>query len=154
MNPAEYLWKHRRDASNAPRVDFRWRHAGRSLVALVAALSLFLPTLFSLWAVHPEFILGDVPEPLASAGHRVFESEQGSALAGEAAIPGSPTHPRDHHCLSCQLLKLAAAVVASPPPVLVDPGSPRYAARRGGDEPQCRSRAACVPPSRGPPTIL
>ncbi|MDA8108423.1 MAG: hypothetical protein M0015_07320 [Betaproteobacteria bacterium] len=120
----------------------------------MAALSLLVPTLFSLWAAHPEVILGVLPQAHESAGPRVLDSGSASALSGESAIPGSPTHPRDHNCLPCQLLKLAAAVVASQHPVLVDPGLQRYAARHVDDEPQCRSRAIRVPPSRGPPSTL
>lgn len=146
--------KSRRDALTCGWLSlWRCRTWGRG-VACAAAFSLLIPTLFSLGAAHPEVVLGVVPQFHASAGPRILESEHGPALAGLTAIPGSPTHPRDHDCLACQLLKLAAAVVSSPHPVLVDPGSPRYAARTGDDESQCRSRAACVPPSRGPPSTL
>jgi hypothetical protein len=67
-------------------------------------------------------------------------------------IPGSPTHPADHDCFQCQVLKhLARCVVFpfAPPAVALAPDrvvQPRVAAM-----PQRADRIVALPPARGPP---
>ena len=69
-----------------------------------------------------------------------------------ADIPGSPTHPADHDCAQCQVLKhLSRCVLSDPGVVGVAPlaGDP---VRIGSEvEPQYASQPATRPPIRGPP---
>jgi hypothetical protein len=69
-----------------------------------------------------------------------------------ADIPGSPSHPLDHNCAQCEVLKhlarcvLPGSVEASVP---APPGGPVVAFVEV--EPQCASFIATLPPIRGPP---
>lgn len=86
---------------------------------------------------------------LAAAG---LGAERAAPGRHDADLPGSPTHPLDHDCAQCQVLKhLARCVVpapfapalapfAGPPPAACPVVAPRYA-----------SVAAERPPIRAPP---
>jgi hypothetical protein len=72
-----------------------------------------------------------------------------------AQIPGSPTHPADHDCFQCQVLKhLARCVLALPaaPAVPALSGCPVAPPSRAVA--QTAPRSAALPPARGPPLRL
>jgi hypothetical protein len=69
-------------------------------------------------------------------------------------VPGSPTHPLDHHCAQCEVLKhLARCVLPAPVEASVPtpPGDPVVASVEV--EPRCASFTATRPPIRGPPQL-
>jgi hypothetical protein len=75
-----------------------------------------------------------------------------SGHEGDADVPGSPTHPLDHDCAQCQVLKHLARCVLPDPlamGVAPAPGAPVVAAVE--TEPRCTSFIAARPPIRGPP---
>ena len=87
------------------------------------------------------------------AGEHVGHAS-GPASHAAADIPGSPTHPTDHDCAQCQVLKhlsrcvLPAPCVAIVPPVVGDADeiSPQVL-------PLYASYAVTPPPIRGPPLL-
>jgi len=72
-----------------------------------------------------------------------------------ASIPGSPTHPIDHDCFQCQVLKHLSRCVLVPPQ-LADVALPAGTAVRpvARTESQQDGRIAALPPARGPPSRL
>ena len=92
------------------------------------------------WGVHSA---AEHAPPAIGTGHH-----------DDADVPGSPTHPIDHDCAQCQVLKhLSRCVLPAPcavivPPVVADvdeipaPVLPLYA-----------SYAVTPPPIRGPPLL-
>ena len=71
---------------------------------------------------------------------------------GASDIPGSPTHPADHNCFQCQVLKHLARCVVFPlalPAIALPPG--RSVAPCIADLPQRADPVAALPPARGPP---
>jgi hypothetical protein len=77
----------------------------------------------------------------------------GQAIHLDASdIPGSPTHPADHDCVQCQVLKhLARCVLAQPVAVevMLPAGCPVRPNARA--ESQHAREVALVPPVRAPP---
>jgi hypothetical protein len=101
--------------------------------------------------------LGPLPFLVHDFGAHV-EVADGHAHAGDddyfdaSSIPGSPTHPADHSCAECEVLKhlsrcvlptLAIAIVA---PVVVTVVAPRVAVARPPAQ-----VVAHLPPARAPP---
>jgi hypothetical protein len=87
--------------------------------------------------------------PAASGGDA---SEHANRHDDDAGVPGSPTHPIDHDCAQCQVLKhlsrcalpdLGVAIVA---PLV---GGPEQACAK--IQPQYVSYTVARPPIRGPP---
>ncbi|HSS70159.1 MAG TPA: hypothetical protein VLQ46_05835 [Casimicrobiaceae bacterium] len=67
-------------------------------------------------------------------------------------IPGSPTHPSDHDCLQCQVLKHLSRCVLAPPvaaEVMLPAGCPVRPGVRA--ESQHARDVALLPPVRAPP---
>jgi hypothetical protein len=67
-------------------------------------------------------------------------------------IPGSPTHPADHHCLQCEVLKHLSRCVLAPldaAEVPLPAGCPVQP--RAGAESQYIGYTAVLPPVRAPP---
>ena len=92
------------------------------------------------------------------AAHHSADSDTRSLLAthhhhGDAAdIPGSPTHPDDHNCFQCQVLKQLARCVPTqldPPTIPLQSGCPVQP--RAHAESQHAGHVAFLPPVRGPP---
>jgi hypothetical protein len=95
----------------------------------------------------------------SSAHHAAAEHEAGPAPFGRHAhdaddIPGSPTHPLDHDCAQCQVLKHLARCISSDP---VDASVP---APVGAAVQACPATDAAdsgvtvyCPPIRGPPIL-
>jgi hypothetical protein len=75
---------------------------------------------------------------------------------GEAAdIPGSPTHPADHDCFQCLVLKHLSRCVPSepdPPTIAWQSGCPVQP--RDQLESQIAGHIAALPPARGPPLVI
>ena len=130
------------------------RRRWRSWVASYALTALIWPALGPLpWldldpAPAEQAVV--LPAATADAAH---ESHQHRTSASE--IPGSPTHPADHDCFQCQLLKHLSRCV------LALPAAPAVPALAGAPVPpvlgavaQHAPRIAALPPVRGPPLYL
>jgi hypothetical protein len=120
----------------------RWRNC----VAWSLFVALAWPSLGLLPWVESDFAAADH----VAAGHDA--RPETTHDHGASDIPGSPTHPADHNCFQCQVLKhlarcvvfhLDAPVAAQPPGRAVQP--------RLGSVPQRTSQIAALPPARGPP---
>jgi hypothetical protein len=122
---------------------FSSRRGGwRPWVASYALAALVWPALGSL----PWLDLDLAP---LDAGHALHEHRDASE------IPGSPTHPADHDCFQCQVLKhLSRCVLALPaaPVVAALSGTPVAPPFRAVA--QHAPRVAALPPARGPPLHL
>jgi hypothetical protein len=143
---------HLRSALRSTRRPLR-RGRWRSWVAWWALVTLAWPSLGPLpWAAR------DVAAEAYTAAHQTDEPAAGPLPAayrhdGNASdIPGSPTHPADHDCFQCQVLKhLARCVPAQldPPAIPVQWGCP---VRPGVHvEAQRTGLSAFLPPVRAPP---
>jgi len=107
--------------------------------------------------------LGPLPWVLDAEGHDhalayVIDGHEASEAPGHhhhhdaSDIPGSPTHPIDHNCFECQVLKhLSRCVLVQPgvPEVPLPTGSPVQPCTR--EESTQIVRLASLPPARGPP---
>jgi hypothetical protein len=98
---------------------------------------------------------------LREEGHLVaeaaFDHDDGVAAHAhhdDADIPGSPTHPLDHDCAQCQVLKHLARCVL-PDPVVAGVPPPAGAPVQPCAQPALRyaSLPAEGPPIRGPPLV-
>lgn len=135
----------------AARPSARWRMC----VCCSVLLALVWPSLGSLpWA------LAELAPGYHVLGHEDAEDEPSSASTGAhvhgdaSDVPGSPTHPLDHDCAQCQVLKHLSRCVLLPPQVsdvalpTGCPVQPRFLA-----EPRYEGRSsAALPPVRGPPS--
>jgi len=91
----------------------------------------------------------------AAEHHFALEEHDGHPAhrhADASDIPGSPTHPVDHDCFQCQVLKHLARCVSTPPE------APQVDAPAGGAvQPLLRVDAplavpaVALPPARAPP---
>jgi hypothetical protein len=121
------------------------------LVACYALLALAWPSLGPL----PWIALAASPhhhdrDGAHDAGH--VDIEQASHRLDASDIPGSPTHPADHDCFQCQVLKhLSRCVLAQPDAaeVMLPAGCPVRPDARA--ESQHARDVALVPPVRAPP---
>jgi hypothetical protein len=99
-----------------------------------------------------------------SAPHRHDGDHQGYEYAverptsahhahGDASdIPGSPTHPADHDCFQCQVLKHLSRCVVSPiEPPAIPLASGCQVQPRIRETSRHASGIAALPPARGPP---
>ena len=125
----------------------RWR----SWVASCALVTLAWPSLGLLPWVGMDLTATDH----AAAHERAHLAANPSSAAHDndsSDIPGSPTHPADHDCFQCQVLKHLARCVLSPlepPTIPLQPGcavQPRIVV-----ESQFATDVAALPPARGPP---
>jgi hypothetical protein len=132
------------------RVRSRIRRRWRLAVAWAALLALAWPSLGPLpYLVHPFDATASVRagDPHGAAEHHDHHIDL-------AAIPGSPTHPPDHGCAECEVLKhlsrcmLRVVRVAVAPPVLVAIVKARIVASRPVVTP-----VAHPPPARAPPLL-
>ena len=127
----------------------RWR----SWVASYALVALAWPSL----GLLPWIAVDSAPHH-HSVAYQEAESDADHSSAsqhehGDAShIPGSPTHPADHDCFQCQVLKhLSRCVVPQivPPTIPLPSGCPVQP--RVYLESQHAGRIAFLPPVRGPP---
>jgi hypothetical protein len=128
----------------------RWR----LWVASYALAALVWPTLGPLpWLdldLAPDEPAATLQPALSDTGHALREHRTDAS-----EIPGSPTHPIDHDCFQCQVLKHLARCV------LALPAAPALPALAGAPvAPSLRAaaphapRLAALPPARGPPLRL
>jgi hypothetical protein len=134
-----------RPHTRSPRAR-RWR----GFVAICALVALAWPSLGPLpWLVHD-----------SSAHHHGEFSHAVGAYdqdhhADASSIPGSPTHPIDHDCPECQVLKhlarcvLPTLAIAVLPAVFVSAVSPRIAMMLPAARPITH-----LPPVRAPPASI
>jgi hypothetical protein len=129
------------------------RNRWRSWVAACAVIALAWPSLG---------LLPWVGMDLGAPGHAVAHEREDSAAGlsspthgherDASEIPGSPTHPADHDCFQCQVLKHLSRCAL---PLLDLPTVPLQAgcAVQPGSkvESQLTARVASLPPARGPP---
>jgi hypothetical protein len=123
----------------------RWR----SWVAWVAAVALILPSVALLPAAS------EVAHGHHGAHHAGAEGDgvAGAAGAHLVAIPGSPTHPVNHDCTPCQVLKyLATSVLPQADLALVLLERIDAPPSGGRHPPQLAVRLAVAPPIRAPPS--
>jgi hypothetical protein len=128
-----------------------WRDHWRSWVACCVVIALAWPSLG---------LMPWVGMDLGAHGHVVAHEREDSAAGSSSTahdhdaseIPGSPTHPADHDCFQCQVLKHLSRCVL---PLLDVPTVPLQAgcAVQPGSkvESQLTTRIASIPPARGPP---
>lgn len=127
----------------------RWQ----SWVACYALAALAWPSLGPL----PWIALESLPhQHEAAQGTAEFDAHEASPAGHSehdaSSVPGSPTHPIDHDCFQCQVLKhLARCVLAPPvaPEISPPPGCSVPSSSRA--EPRYAGYVALLPPARGPP---
>jgi hypothetical protein len=106
--------------------------------------------------------LGPLPWIAMTGSHHHDIAQQAVAVEGDATddgheasdVPGSPTHPIDHDCFQCQVLKHLARCVLSQPPApeaALPAGCPVQPGARA--KPQHARQVALLPPVRAPPAI-
>jgi hypothetical protein len=133
------------------------RHARwYSWVAWCALVALAWPSLGTLpwigveFAPHDHVVLDQDAEsdagPLSALHHQHDEASD---------LPGSPTHPADHDCFPCQILKHLSRCVPSdlnPPAIPWQSGC--AVQPRNQLESQFAAQIAALPPARGPPLYI
>jgi hypothetical protein len=126
----------------------RWR----SWVALCAAAALILPSVALLPAASLEF------ESEAAHVHHRASADRDDA-AGDSRdrlsdIPGSPTHPINHNCTPCQVIKyLATSFLLQADSALLPSELNNAPPPDGWHQPQDIVRVAVSPPIRAPPHL-
>jgi hypothetical protein len=119
----------------------------RSWVASCAAVALILPSL----ALLPATSLGLESE----AGHARHgaKHEPHDGAAELADVPGSPTHPVNHDCAPCQIIKYLATGVLPQGDVVLSPVALHHAPPSDGHrQPLAIVRVTVSPPIRAPPS--
>jgi|SRR5690242_11215166 len=113
----------------------------RTCIAWCALIALAWTSLGPLpYVVHEHL---DIAGAHAHSGHR---------HADASSIPGGPTHPDDHHCPECEVLKhLARCVFALPTPAVLAPVVVGFFARRVVVATPSSPNPVHVPPARAPP---
>lgn len=120
----------------------RWR----AWVAWCALIALAWPSLGPL-----PYVVHDFDEHIDIAGDH---AHSGDHHVDASSIPGSPTHPDDHHCPECEVLKhLARCVLALPTLAVVAPVVVGFFARRVVVATPSAPNPVHVPPARAPPAI-
>lgn len=115
-------------------------------IAWCAIVALAWPSLGPL-----PYVVHDFGEHVAIAGGH---AHSGHHHADASSIPGSPTHPDDHHCPECEVLKhLARCVLALPTLAVLAPVVVGFVARRVVVAAPSAPNPVHVPPARAPPTI-
>jgi hypothetical protein len=120
-----------------------WRAWATAYLLMAVAWPAAGPLPWVVWDVH------------AAAAHAGSAGEAASHDHDEdAGIPGSPTHPADHNCAECQVLKhLSRCVLPDPCVVTVAPlagGPEQIVAQVQRLHP---SFTVAHPPIRGPPLL-
>jgi hypothetical protein len=136
--------------------DLPRRNAWRSWIAAYALVALAWPSLGLLpWVVMDVTATGHAAEHQTQHAHATPSSATDEHHGDASDIPGSPTHPADHDCFQCQVLKhLARCVVPQldPPAIPLQPGC---AVQPDGQfESQWPGHIAALPPARGPPLVI
>ena len=134
-------------AHASPRI--RWRLA----VAWCALVALSWPSLGLLpWVIDPatDLLAAYAVIEASSAAHEHASAHDHAADASD--IPGSPTHPADHDCFQCQVLKHLSRCAVAPldPPAVNLPAGDSVQPLVVG-ETQFVGHIAALPPVRAPP---
>jgi len=121
----------------------------RAWLIVYALLALAWPSTGAL-----PWVVVDLADPVVAEAAPIHQhgAEPKKPLHGHAGLPGSPTHPLDHDCAPCQVLKhLARCILAdtTTPGAAPPAGSPVVACV--AIEPRYASFVAALPPIRGPP---
>ena len=135
-------------AGNGSRRRGRLRRRGwRYWVAWCALVALAWPSLGPL-----PFVVHDFDEHFAESGQHLHD---GNHAVDVSSIPGSPTHPDDHHCPECEVLKhLARCVPTVPPPAILSPVVVGLFTRHLAVAPRFAPNPVHVPPARAPPLAI
>lgn len=125
----------------------------RSCVAWCALLTLAWPSLGPLPWIGVDFTAPEHGVAEQPAHSHASESSAAHHHHGDAsAIPGSPTHPTDHDCFQCQVLKHLSRCVPSTLDLLAIPGPIGCPVQPPAQtESQLARDVAALPPARGPP---
>jgi hypothetical protein len=142
-------------SSNSKRHPRRARARGgwRSWVACYALVALGWPLLGPLPSIVGAVALVAAHE--VEDGHRAAEPHAHHHHGDASDIPGSPTHPADHDCTPCQILKhLSRCTILPSEPATIalqtaSPVLPQLLV-----ESQRATRVASLPPVRGPPSLI
>jgi hypothetical protein len=127
----------------------RWRRALLAYTALALAWTAFGPL--------PRVILEFAPANLFAASAADHETHDGDAPHHHdgSAIPGSPTHPVDHDCFQCEVIKHLSRCIL---PDACTPTVPSRAVANVGVDPRIElphaGAVAPHPPIRGPPSLF
>jgi hypothetical protein len=126
----------------------RWR----SWVASCAAVALILPSVVFL----PAASLGlesEAEHARHAAQHEPHDGAAEDSGLGLADVPGSPTHPVNHDCAPCQIIKYLATGVLPQGNVVLSPMALHHAAPSDGHrQPLAIVRVTVSPPIRAPPS--
>jgi hypothetical protein len=121
----------------------------RSWVAWCAAVALILPSVALLPAVESE-----AAHVHSSAGHGEHAGAAGDGRLRLADVPGSPTHPVNHDCTPCQVIKYLTASVLPQPGFALSPWARKDAPPSDGRHPPREIvRVTVSPPIRAPPSV-
>jgi hypothetical protein len=121
----------------------------RACVAWCALIALAWPSLGPL-----SFVVHDFDDHFAAADHAHVHADVGHDV-DVSSIPGSPSHPDDHHCAECDVLKhLARCVLSLPALAVAPPVVVRLLTQRIADSPAFAANPVHVPPARAPPAAL
>ena len=126
----------------------RWR----SCVAWCCAVALILPSV----ALIPAPSAGFDSDIAPHAEHLSAERDRAASEGGDrlSAIPGSPTHPVNHDCAPCQVIKYLATSFLPQAGLAPLPSGPTDAAPCDRlHQPQEGARVAVSPPIRAPPSL-
>jgi len=127
------------------RVNFRTRW-WRTCITWCALVALAWPSLGPL-----PYVVHDLGEHFGVAGNLDHVDHHGVDVS---SIPGSPTHPDDHHCPECEVLKhLARCVLALPTLAVLAPVVARVFTRRIVVTAPSAPNPVHVPPARATPAI-
>jgi hypothetical protein len=126
----------------------RWR----SCVAWCTAVVLILPSA----ALIPAASAGFESDVAHHAEHLVAQRDHAASAGGNrlSDIPGSPTHPVNHDCAPCQVIKYLATSFLPLAGLAPLPSGPTDAAPSDRlHQPQEGARVAVLPPIRAPPSL-
>jgi len=126
----------------------RWRR----WVPCVAWLSVFAVALPSLGPL-PLLVRAVDDHSHFAAGYAISGDGGHDGCPDASSIPGSPTHPADHHCAQCLVLKhLSRCILATPTVVVAPPVVTAFVAQRVlvAVAPSAEV-AGNLPPARAPP---
>jgi hypothetical protein len=119
----------------------------RACVAWCALIAVAWPSLGPL-----PFVVHEFDEHFAEAD---YAHADGAHHVDASSIPGSPTHPDDHHCPECEVLKHLARCVPSLPSLAVAPTVVvRFFTHPIADSPTFAANPIHVPPARAPPVAI
>jgi hypothetical protein len=127
-----------------------WTARWQVLVIWLTLLSVAWPSLGPL-----PYLVDPSSSPAAVPPHGHAAGEHDHHQVDLAALPGSPTHPLDHHCAECEVLKhlsrclLPVFAIVLPTAVCAPIVAPRIGIPR-----RSAGLSARLPPVRAPPATI